>query len=171
MEKEILIPRDVIQRRVEALAREISDDYQGADLVMVGVLKGAIFFFADLLRALRIPASIDFVRAASYGSGTQTSGEVRVTKDVELPLQGRSVLLVEDIVDTGITLAHLIDIMRAKQARSVRVCALIEKLERKRMAFPIDYCGFRFEEGFLVGYGLDFNEQFRGLPDIYVLKE
>lgn len=170
LEKELLIPRDVIRQRVSELAREISDHWQGKDLIMVGVLKGAVFFFVDLLREMHIPVKIDFVSAASYGSGTTTSGEVRVTKDVELPVEGRPVLLVEDIVDTGITLAHLIERMRAKKAESVGVCALIEKIERREVNFPIDYCGFRIEKGFIVGYGLDCDEQFRSLPDIYVLK-
>jgi len=122
------------------------------------------------MRELDIPIKIDFVRAASYGSEMTSSGEIRLTKDVEIPVKGRPLILVEDIVDTGLTLAHIIKKMEAKAPESIQVCALIEKLERRDISVIVDYCGFRIEEGFVVGYGLDHDEKYRQLPDIYVLK-
>lgn len=171
MEKKLLIPRKSIEKRVKELANQISSDYQGREPVLIGVLNGVVFFFADLVRELGIPSKIDFVRAASYGSGMTSSRTIRLTKDVEIPVQGESVILVEDIVDTGLTLAHIIKQVERKGPESLRICSLIEKLERQDIKVPIDYCGFRIKKGFIVGYGLDFNEEYRNLPELYVLKE
>jgi hypoxanthine phosphoribosyltransferase len=170
LEKEILIPRDKIQGRVKELADQICSDYKGKEPVLIGVLNGVVFFIADLARQMTIPTKMDFVRAASYGSGMASSGTVRLTKDVEIPIQGKPVILVEDIVDTGLTLAHIVKILERKDPESIRICALIDKLERRNIAVNVDYCGFQVEEGFIVGYGLDHDEKYRHLSDIYILR-
>lgn len=170
MKKEILIHRAAIQERVKGLAQQISSDYYGEEPVLIGVLNGVVFFFADLVREISILTKIDFVRAASYGSGMSSSGAVRVTKDVEIPIKGKPVILVEDIIDTGLTLTHIIENIERKGPESIRICALIDKLERRKGNIVIDYCGFQIDEGFIVGYGLDYDEKFRHLPDICVLK-
>jgi hypoxanthine phosphoribosyltransferase len=170
LEKKLLFSRETIQERVKELAARISSDHEGQEPVFIGVLKGAVFFFADLTRELDIPIKIDFVRAASYGSEMISSGEIRLTKDIEIPVEGRPVILVEDIVDTGLTLAHIIKKMEAKAPESIKVCALIDKLERRGVSVTVDYCGFRIEDGFVVGYGLDHDEKYRQLPDIFVLE-
>ncbi|MCP4682368.1 MAG: hypoxanthine phosphoribosyltransferase [Desulfobacterales bacterium] len=170
MEKEILIPKETIQKRVKELAERISSDYRGKEPILVGILNGSVFFFADLIREIRLPAKMDFIRAASYGSKMESSGTIQLTKDVGIPIQGRPVILIEDIVDTGQTLAHILDKIEQKDPESIRVCTLIDKLERRDKKVSIDYCGFTIKEGFLVGYGLDYDEQYRCLPDIYTLK-
>lgn len=170
MEKELFISREKIKKRVKELATQISSDYEGKEPVLIGVLNGVIFFFADLVREITIPAKIDFVRVASYGSQMTSSGTVRLTKEVEIPVQGKPVILIEDIVDTGATLAHIIKIMERNDVESLKICALIDKLERRERTVAIDYCGFQLKEGFIVGYGLDYDEKYRHLPDIYVLK-
>lgn len=170
LEREILISPEDIRKRVKDLAAKISSDYGGKEPILVGILNGVVFFFSDLVRELTIPVKIDFIRAASYGSQMTSSGTVKISKDVEISVQGKPVLLIEDIVDTGSTLAHIIDNIRNKGADSVKVCAFIDKTERRTKAVPIHYRGFEIEEGFLVGYGLDYNEQYRDLPGIYVLK-
>lgn len=170
MEKELFISREQIEKRVKELATQISSDYEGKEPVLIGVLNGVIFFFADLAREITIPTKIDFVRAASYGSQMTSSGTVRLTKEVEIPVQGKPVIVIEDIVDTGATLAHIIKIMERNDVESLKICALIDKLERRERTVAIDYCGFQLKEGFIVGYGLDYNEKYRHLPDIYVLK-
>ena len=168
--KEILISRDDIQRRVRELAEQISRDYQGREPVLIGVLNGVIFFFADLVRAMTIPVKLDFVRAASYGSGMSPSGEIKFTKGLEIPVQGRPVIIVEDIVDTGSTLVKIMKEIAEKGPESLKVCVLIDKTERRQVEVPIDYKGFEVPKGFLVGYGLDFNEEYRYLRDIFVLR-
>ena len=170
LDKELLIPRKSIEKRVKELANQISLDYEGRDPVLIGVLKGVIFFLADLARELSIPAKIDFIRAASYGSGMTSGRTVQLTKGIEIPIQGKPVILVEDIVDTGLTLTHIMQEIERKDPESIRICTLIEKLERQETKVPIDYCGFRIKEGFIIGYGLDFNEKYRNLPDLYVLR-
>ena len=168
--KELLIPQEMIQERVKYIARQISEDYRDKDLLLIGILKGAIFFMADLAKELSIPAKIDFIRVASYGSGME-SGQIKLTKDVELPVEGKSVVIVEDIVDTGKTLNYVTKLLEEKGTESVRICALIDKRERRDIDINVSYCAFKVEKGFLVGYGLDFNEEHRCLPEIYVLKE
>ena len=169
--KRCLISRDEIARRVAELAEGIGRDYPGRDLVMVGVLKGVFIFMADLVRALPFSVEVDFVRLCSYGGGTTTSGEVHITKDVELPLKDRDVLIVEDIVDTGLTLDFLRAHLLSHRPRSLKICCLIDKKERREMDVPLDYVGFVVEKGFLVGYGLDCGEQSRTLPEIFVLEK
>jgi hypoxanthine phosphoribosyltransferase len=170
-QKRCLISREDIARRVQELAGEISRDYQGRDLVMVGVLKGAFIFLADLVRELSFPVEIDFVRLASYGGATSPTGEVQITKDVELSLEDRDVLIVEDIMDLGFTLDFLKKHLATHEARSVKVCVLVDKRERRQVEVPLDYVGFVVEKGFLVGYGLDCGEQMRTLPEIYALEK
>jgi hypoxanthine phosphoribosyltransferase len=156
-----------LSRRLDDLAARINLDYAGKKLVVIGILKGAFIFLADLVRRVSLPVEIDFVRLASYGDGSESSGAVRITKDVELSVRGRHVLVAEDIVDTGITLNWYLDYLRNMGAQSVRVCALIDKLERRQVEVPLDYVGIRLESGFLVGYGLDYAERHRNLPGIY----
>jgi len=170
LEKELLIPRKTILAKVKELARRISSDYAEKEPILIGVLNGVVFFFTDLVTEMTIPSKIDFIRAASYGSNTSSSGSVRLTKDVEIPIQGKPVILVEDIVDTGLTLTKIVETLKQRDLESIKVCALIDKLERRDMDVTIDYYGFRVNEGFLVGYGLDHDEQYRYLPDIYTLK-
>lgn len=168
--KRILYSRDEIGQRVHALAEKISKDYEGRELLLVGVLKGAFIFMADLIRCLKIPCTIDFIRVASYGAGTESSGEVTVTKDIEILITGKDVLIVEDIVDTGITLDFLVKKLRERNPRSLRVCALVDKRGRRKVRFEADYTGFTMDDGFIVGYGLDFNETSRFHPDIYIIE-
>ena len=169
MEKELLIPRATIQAKVKELANQISLDYKGREPILIGILNGVVFFFADLVMEMDIPSKIDFIRAASYGSGTSSSGTVKLTKDVEIPIQGKPVIIIEDIVDTGLTLKQIVKSLEEKEPESIKICALIDKLERRDEEIVIDYCGFQVEKGFLVGYGLDHDEQYRYLPDIYTL--
>jgi hypoxanthine phosphoribosyltransferase len=168
---ELLFPREIIDRRVRELAGQISRDYEGRELLLVGILKGAFIFMADLIRGMSIPCRVDFVRVASYGGGSQSSGEVRITKDLETPIAGIDVLIVEDIIDTGLTLSHLVKVLRERQPASVRVCAFLDKKERRRVPFTAEYVGFTIPDHFVVGYGLDFNENFRFLPDVCMLKD
>jgi len=170
LNKEILIPRKTILSRVKELAHKISSDYAGKEPILIGILNGVVFFFSDLVMEMTIPSKIDFIRAASYGSGTSTSGTIRLTKDVEIPIQGKEVIIVEDIVDTGLTLNHIVKGLEDRGPESIRICALIDKLGRRDEEVKIDYCGFHIKEGFLVGYGLDHNERYRYLSDIYVLR-
>ncbi len=169
MERELCISRKEIQDRVLTLAKRISSDYEGEEPVLIGILNGAVFFFADLMRAIRIPTKMDFVRVASYGSEMKSSGSIKMTKDVEIPIAGKPVILVEDIVDSGLTLTYLTEKFKKRGASSLKICALIDKLERKEKEVFVDYCGFQIQEGFLVGYGLDCNEEYRYLPEIYRL--
>ncbi|MDP6179083.1 MAG: hypoxanthine phosphoribosyltransferase [Desulfatiglandales bacterium] len=170
MEKELFISRKTIQNRVRELGRQISSDYTGKEPILIGILNGVVFFFADLIREMTTPSKIDFIRAASYGSGMTTSGKVKLTKEVEVPIEDKPVIIVEDIVDTGLTLKHITNILRESGPESIKICALIDKLERRDKEVIIDYCGFQVKEGFLVGYGLDHDEQYRCLPDIYALR-
>jgi len=152
---------------LELLAERINRDYEGKTLILVGILKGAFIFMADLARRIRIPLQVDFVRLASYGDETKTSGSIRITKDLELSIKGAHVLVVEDIVDSGLTLKWFLDHVRNMGAESVRVCALIDKCERREVELAIDYVGICVDSGFLVGYGLDLSENYRNLPAIY----
>jgi hypoxanthine phosphoribosyltransferase len=164
----ILIAEADVQRRVREIAAEIDRDYAHTDsLVAVGVLKGSVFFLVDLLKHVTVPVAVDFFQTTSYGSGT-TAGEVRIRKDIDLSIRGKDVLLIEDIVDTGYTLRTILDLLRWRGARSVKLCALLDKASRREVEVQIDYCGFRIEDVFVVGYGLDFDEQYRNLPYVGV---
>ncbi len=162
-----LLSREQIDSTVKDLAERISRDYRGKELILVCILKGAFIFLSDLVRQLKIPVKIDFVRLASYGSGMESSGRIEITKDVELPLEGRDVLIIEDIVDTGRTLLFLRDRLVLANPRSVKICALLDKKARREVEIEVDYLGREVEDVFVVGYGIDFNENYRSLPEIY----
>lgn len=170
-EKNILFSEKDIRDKVQQLGLQITDDYAGRSLVLIGVLNGAFIFLADLARAIDLPVEIDFIRVASYGDATTTSGTIRLTKPPEIDLKGKDILLVEDIVDTGTTLAWLHQYFKEHQADSVKLCTLIDKQERRTSKVRIDYSGFQVEKGFLIGYGLDHAEQFRNLPAIFTKEE
>jgi hypoxanthine phosphoribosyltransferase len=167
---EVLISQQDIQERVRDLGARISNDYQGRQPIIVGILNGAVFFFADLVRNITIPVKMDFVRARSYGSAMESCGKVDITKDIELPVKDSPVILVEDIVDSGLTVAAVVEHVMKMGASSCSICALIDKKERRQCDVEIDYTAFTMETGFLVGYGLDYDEKYRYLRDIYVLK-
>jgi len=167
IEKQEVVSRQDIARRVKELGQAIARDYAGRRLIMIGILNGAFIFLADLVREIDLPLEIDFIRVSSYGSSTCSSGAIQCTKDTELDLAGKDILLVEDIVDTGRTLARLKELFAARKAESVRICALIDKKERREVEVAVDYAGFEVSEGFLVGYGLDHAEQHRQYPAIY----
>jgi hypoxanthine phosphoribosyltransferase len=164
---QLLISAEEVEQHVDAVAVQINNDYDSRNPVLIGILKGSFVFLADLVRRLRFPVEIDFVRLASYGTNAETSGEIRITKDIELAVQGRDVIVVEDIVDTGTTLAWYLQHLRSYQPASVKVCALIDKHERRLADVSLDYVCIRVDKGFLVGYGLDFSEKFRNLPGIH----
>lgn len=168
---EELVSADDLQRRVRELGAEISRDYADKDLVLIGVLKGAVFFLADLMRAMDIQSEVDFMAVASYGSSTDSSGVVRILKDLDANIEGRDVLIVEDIVDSGLTLSYLMRSLKAREPRSVEVCALLTKPERRQVELPIRYIGFEIPNRFVIGYGLDHAELYRNLPHIAVLDE
>jgi hypoxanthine phosphoribosyltransferase len=166
---EVLIDEDALRGRVEELGVEISADYEGRDLLLVGVLKGAIFFISDLMRELTVPCEIDFMAISSYGAGTDSSGVVRILKDLEINISGRDVLVVEDIIDSGLTLSYLRRTLGARKPASLEICALLTKPERREVEVPVRYVGFEIPNRFVIGYGLDFAERYRNLPYIGVL--
>jgi hypoxanthine phosphoribosyltransferase len=168
---EILVQRDELQHRVRELAQEISAAYAGRSLFLVGVLKGAVFFLSDLMRHLDVPCEVDFMAVSSYGSQTDSSGVVRILKDLDAPIEGRDVLIVEDIVDSGLTLSYLLRTLNARDPASLEVCALLTKPERRKVELPIRYVGFEIPNRFAIGYGLDHAERFRNLPYVAVLEE
>jgi hypoxanthine phosphoribosyltransferase len=167
----ILIKCDEIAKAVDRLASQIKSDYQGKQPLLIGVLKGSFVFMADLIRQLELPLELDFVRLSSYGAARESSGKVRVVQEIETPIRGRDVLVVEDIVDTGITTSFLLDYLRKRKPASLKLCALSDKPSRRRIPVSIDYLGFSLPNEFVVGYGLDCDEKFRNLPDIYALED
>ena len=167
---EVLLSQEQIQTRVKELGVEITRDYAGLNPLLIGVLKGACFFLSDLLRAIDTPLGIEFMAISSYGSSTRTSGEVRIMKDLDVPIEGRHILVVEDIVDTGLTLSYLLANLESRGAASVKLAALLDKFERREKDVKIDYLGFKIPDHFVVGYGLDYAERYRNLPFIAVLK-
>ncbi|MBW2020169.1 MAG: hypoxanthine phosphoribosyltransferase [Deltaproteobacteria bacterium] len=171
---EQLIPvlsRAEIAQKVKSLAHQISKDYAEKELCIIGVLNGVFVFLADLVRELTLNVQIDFIRLASYDGGTVSSGNVRITKEIELDVKNRDVLIVEDIVDSGLTVAFLMEYLKPFYPKSIKVCTLIDKTERRQVQVPIDYVGHVIDQGFLVGYGLDFDQKYRALPEIYHLKQ
>ena len=162
----VLIPQDKIRQAVAKLAAEIRRDYQGKQPLFIGILKGSFVFMADLIRELGLPVEVDFVKLSSYGSGTKTSGKVKIVQGLKTPIKGRDVLVVEDIVDTGLTVSFLMDYLRKKKPASLRLCALADKPARHKVPVTIDYRGFSVPDKFIVGYGIDWNEKFRHLRDI-----
>jgi hypoxanthine phosphoribosyltransferase len=167
---ETLVGQEDLQRRVKELGGEISADYEDSDLVMIGVLKGAILFLADLMRELTVPCEVDFMAVSSYGSSTDSSGVVRILKDLDASIEGRDVLVVEDIIDSGLTLHYLMKNLRARNPASLEVCALLTKPERRRIDLPIRYVGFEIPNRFAIGYGLDHAQRYRNLPDVAALE-
>ena len=166
---EVLLEEATVQARVAELAAEISADYEGRDLLLVGVLKGAVFFMADLMRRLTVPCEIDFMAISSYGAATDSSGVVRILKDLDVNIAGRDVLVVEDIIDSGLTLSYLMRNLKARRPGSLEICALLTKPERREIDVPVRYVGFEIPNKFVIGYGLDFAERYRNLPYIGVL--
>jgi hypoxanthine phosphoribosyltransferase len=166
---DILVQRDELEHRVRELGAEISRDYADRELLLVGVLKGAVFFLADLMRHLDVVCEVDFMAVSSYGASTDSSGVVRILKDLDAPIEGRDVLIVEDIVDSGLTLSYLFRMLRARGPASLEVCALLTKPQRREIDLPIRYVGFEIPNRFAIGYGLDYAERFRNLPYVAVL--
>ena len=166
---EVLIDEETLQQRIAALGEEISADYAGRDLLLVGVLKGAVFFLADLMRNLTVPCEIDFMAISSYGASTDSSGVVRILKDLDINIEGRDVLVVEDIIDSGLTLSYLMRNLEAREPSSLEICALLTKPERREIDVPVRYVGFEIPNRFVIGYGLDFGERYRNLPYVGVL--
>jgi hypoxanthine phosphoribosyltransferase len=168
---EILVPAEDLRRRVQELAEEVSRDYAGKDLLLIGVLKGAVFFVSDLMRHLDIPVEVDFMAVASYGSATKSSGVVRILKDLDAAIEGRDVLIVEDIVDSGLTLQYLLRNLAGRNPASLEVCALLIKPERRKVDLQTRYVGFEIPDCFAIGYGLDYGEHYRNLPYVAALEQ
>jgi hypoxanthine phosphoribosyltransferase len=166
---ETLVAESDLKQRIKALGAQISADYEGRDLVMIGVLKGAVLFLADLMRELTVPCEVDFMAVSSYGSSTDSSGVVRILKDLDAPIEGRDVLIVEDIIDSGLTLHYLMKNLRARAPATLEVCALLTKPERRRVDLPIRYVGFEIPNRFAIGYGLDHGQRYRNLPYVAAL--
>jgi len=166
---QILVGADELDRRIGELGAEISRDYEGKDLLLIGILKGAVLFLSDLLRRIEVAAEVDFMAVASYGNATKSSGVVQILKDLEDAIEGRDVLIVEDIVDTGLTLRYLLETLRSRNPRTLEVCALLSKTEARVVEVPVEYVGFEIPNEFVVGYGLDYQQRYRGLPYVGVL--
>lgn len=168
--KEILIDKEQLAERVRELGEEISADYKGKEIIMIGVLRGAVIFMADLARSISVPVALDFMAVSSYGASTNSSGVVRILKDLDEELAGKHVLIVEDIIDSGLTLNYLVDNLKSRHPASVKLCTLLNKPSRRKATVHVDYNGFTIPDYFVVGYGLDYAEKYRNLPFIGVLK-
>jgi hypoxanthine phosphoribosyltransferase len=168
--EEVLLSSEEIHKKIEELGKCISADYKDKNLLMVSILKGSVVFMADLMRQITVPARIDFMSVSSYGTGVKTSGVVKITKDLDVPLEGYDLLIVEDILDSGLTLHYIIEILKSRKPRSVSICTLLDKPERRKVEVRTDYLGFNIPDKFVVGYGLDYAEKYRNLPYIGVLK-
>jgi hypoxanthine phosphoribosyltransferase len=168
---EILIEEETLHARIAELGGSISEDYRGEDLLLIGVLKGAIFFMADLMRSIDIPCEVDFMAISSYGAGIDSSGVVRILKDLDVSIEGRNVLVVEDIIDSGLTLSYLLRNLEAREPASLEVCALLTKPDRRENDVSCRYVGFEIPNRFVIGYGLDFAERYRNLPFVGVLRD
>ena len=168
--EKVLLSEEQLSQKIAELGEEISKDYQGKEIVAICVLKGAILFMADLARAVKVPMALDFMAVSSYGNGTSTSGTVRILKDLDNSIEGKHVLVVEDIIDSGVTLKYLLKNLKSRKPASIKLCTLLNKPERRRVEVDIDYCGFTVPDYFLVGYGLDYAEKYRNLPFIGILK-
>jgi len=169
--RKILFSRDRIAAEVKRIGQEIGNDYGDQEIMLVGVLKGSFLFIADLIREIETPTVVDFVRLASYGSGTQTSGIIEFRKELEMPIRDRDVIIIEDIVDSGYTLECLYNKLLLQQPRSLKICTLIDKRARREVEIEADYVGISMDDGFIIGYGLDHDERYRNLPDIYLVEE
>ncbi len=169
--KELLYSEEQLQARIRELGEQITRDYAGKDLLMVSVLKGSVIVMADLMRAIDLPMQIDFMCVSSYGSGTETKGSVKILKDLDVDIKGRDLLIVEDILDSGVTLANLIALLKQREPASVEICTLFSKPDRRKVEVETRYCGFTIPDAFIVGYGLDYDEKYRNLPYVGILKE
>ena len=169
--EEVLVPREKIREMVKRLGKRISEDYEGEELVLVGVLKGGFIFLADLMREITIPVDMDFIAVSSYGAATKSSGVVRIIKDIDLDIVGKHVLIVEDLVDTGLTLRHLKDLFNTRGPKSVKICTAFDKPSRRKVEIEVEYNGIEVPDKFIVGYGLDYAGKYRNLPDVCTLKE
>lgn len=167
--KEILLDKETVEKKIKLIAWQISQDYLGKELVLVCILKGAVFFLSELMKNISIPVVIDFVQAGSYGKQKISSGEIAFKKDIEADIRGKHVLIVEDIVDTGTTMDFILKMFKERGPKSIKVCALLDKVSRRQVEVPIDYRGFEVPDRFIVGYGLDFDEKYRNLPYIAAL--
>lgn len=168
--KEVLITEEQIQKRIEELAQVISEDYKGKNLLVVGILKGSVLFASDLLKKISIPCEIDFMAVSSYGNSTETSGVVRILKDLDNSIEGKDLIIVEDIVDTGVTLSYLTKYLKGRNINSVEIVSLLNKPSRRKADIDVKYIGFETPDEFLVGYGLDYAEKYRNLPFVGILK-
>ena len=168
--REVLFSEEYLAEVVQEMGRKISEDYKGKNLLLVSVLKGSVVFMADLMRAITIPCSIDFMSVSSYGSGTKTSGVVRILKDLDVELSGKDLLLVEDILDSGMTLSYIREMLQQRNPSSIRLCTLFDKPERRTADIQADYSGLKVPDEFIVGYGLDYDEKYRNLPYVGILK-
>jgi hypoxanthine phosphoribosyltransferase len=168
---EVLIDAETLQARIRELGEEINGDYAGREILLVGVLKGAVFFMADLMRTITVPCEIDFMAISSYGASTDSSGVVRILKDLDINIEGRHVLVIEDIIDSGLTLSYLIRNLESREPASLTVCALLTKPERREIEVDVRYTGFEIPNRFVIGYGLDFAERYRNLPYVGVLHD
>jgi hypoxanthine phosphoribosyltransferase len=167
---EVMLTAEQIQEKVAVLGKQITQDYQGKELTLVGIMKGSIFFFTDLARHIDLPITLELMGVSSYQGGTETTGEVRITTDLTKPMNGRHVIVVEDIVDTGLTMQFLLENLKARHPASLKVATLLEKPSRAKVKVPIDYKGFVIEDRFVVGYGLDYGEKYRNLPFVGVMR-
>lgn len=169
--KEILVSEEDIAKKIKELGQVITEDYKDKDLVMIGILKGAVIFMSELVKNVKVPVVMDFMAVSSYGKSTISTGEVRIIKDLDFSVEGKDILIVEDIIDTGLTLNYLTEILKKRGASSVKICTLLDKPERRNVEVKVDYLGFEIPDEFVVGYGLDFAERYRNLPYVGALKE
>ncbi len=169
--KEVLLTENEIINRVKEIGKAISEDYKGKDLLIVGILKGSVIFASELIKNITIPCEIDFMAVSSYGSSTETSGVVRILKDLDHGIEGKDIIIVEDIIDSGVTLDYLLKYLRARNANSIEIVTLLTKPSRRMVDIDVKYCGFEVPDEFLVGYGLDYAEKYRNLPYVGILKE
>ncbi len=169
--KEILYSENDLRKRIKEIGTTISEEYKGRELVLIGVLKGSVMFMSDLMKEIDIPCNMDFMAVSSYGNSTQSSGVVRILKDLDFQIEGKDVLIVEDIIDTGVTLKYLVEYLKARKPNSIEICCLLNKQERRKADISAKYLGFEVPDFFLVGYGLDYDEKYRNLPFIGILKE
>ncbi len=167
----VMFSQDEIASKVEELARQIEEDYKGQDLLLVGILKGASVFVADLMRKINLNVNIDFMSVSSYGSGTESSGTVKILKDLDVDIKDKNVLIVEDIIDSGITLRNLYDTLMTREPKSLKLCTLLNKPARKKVDIDVDYVGYIIEDKFIVGYGIDYDEKYRNLPYIAIVED
>lgn len=169
--KEILIDEKTVQSRIKELGQEITEDYKGKNLLLVGILKGAVIFMSELCKNIKLPLTIDFMAVSSYGESSTSTGEVRIVKDLDFSVKDKDILIVEDIIDTGLTLAYLTDNLRKRGANSVKIVTLLDKVDRRNIEVAVDYLGFEIPDEFIVGYGLDYAERYRNFPFVAALKE